>query len=255
MLALGCDVGALATKTVLLEDGVLAAWDVTPNLGRLDRVAEESLARVLARAGVALEAVGRRTGTGWGVNYIGFARDTETMINCLARGAWFLEPGVRTVVDLGGLHTTVIHLGPDGKVLEYRTNDRCAGGTGFFLELACQALEIGLADLEARVRSAARRARIGAQCAVFGESEIVSHVNDGVEPAEILAGLTYSLGIAAATNVRRLGASPDILVTGGVARIESVVRTLEEALQMPVHRPAIDPGLVPALGAALSAGA
>lgn len=252
MIVLGCDVGALATKTVILKDGSLLGWDITPNEGRLGKVAEESLARVLKATGLRQEEISSCGGTGWGKKYIPYPHRQESQINCLARGARWLWPSVRTVVDIGGLTTTVIHLKEQGGVLEYRTNDRCASGTGFFIELAAQALELPLDELDPTVDRAKKRAHIGAQCAVFGESEIISHVNNGVEPPEIVAGLTYAIGLGAATTVRRLGVIKDILLTGGVAKINSVIRSLEENLETETCRPACDPQIVAAVGAALA---
>jgi predicted CoA-substrate-specific enzyme activase len=252
MIVCGCDVGALATKTVILKDGSLIGWDITPHEGRLGKVAEASLARVLKTTGLRQEEISAWGGTGWGRKYIPYPHCQESQINCLARGARRLWPSVRTVVDIGGLTTTVIHLKEQGGVLEYRTNDRCASGTGFFLELAAQALELPLDEWDLTASQAKARAHIGAQCAVFGESEIISHVNDGVEPAEIVAGITYAVGLGSATMVRRLGIAPDILITGGVAKIQSVIRSLEENLGIGTCRPACDPQIVAAIGAALA---
>lgn len=252
MIALGCDVGALATKTVILKDGALLGWDITPNEGRLGKVAEESLARVLKATGLRHEEITSCGGTGWGRKYIPYPHRQESQINCLSRGARLLWPTVRTVLDMGGLTTTVIHLKEQGGVLEYRTNDRCASGTGFFIELAAQALELPLDEWDPTAGRAGGRAHIGAQCAVFGESEIISHVNDGVEPPEIVAGLTYAVGLGAATMVRRLGVVKDILLTGGVAKLQSVIRSLEENLKTETCRPPCDPQIVAAIGAALA---
>ena len=252
MIVTGCDVGAIDTKTVALKDGELIGWNITSNQGKLGKAAKKSLDILLEKIGLQENDIQKRCGTGWGGKYIGYDHQKETMINCLARGARFLWPTARTVVDLGGLSTTVIHIGPEGKVQEYRTNDRCASGTGFFLDLAAQALEIDLNDVDRVVETAQSRAYIGAQCAVFGESEIVSHVNDGVEAADIMAGLAHSLGTGAATMVRRLGAVKDILVTGGVARVDGVIRAMEEKLGETACRPELDPALAAALGAALS---
>jgi len=252
MIVLGCDVGALATKTVILNDGSLLGWDITPNEGRLGQVAEESLARVLKATGLDQEEITSFSGTGWGKKYIPYPHRTESLINCLARGARWVRPSVRTVVDIGGLTTTVILLKEQGGVLEYRNNDRCASGTGFFIELAAQALELPLDELDPAAGRAQKRAHIGAQCAVFGESEIISHVNDGVEPSEIVAGLTYAVGLGAATLVRRVGIMPEILVTGGVAKFKSVIRSLEENLETETCLVACDPQIVVAIGAALA---
>ncbi len=252
-LALGCDLGALATKTVLLADGELISHDITRNEGMLADVAESSLARVLEKTDIRFENIPDRGGTGWGGKYITYPHHPETLINCISAGAYWHRPSARTVVDLGGLSTTVIGLNDRGKVLEYRNNDRCASGTGFFVELVAQALELELEDLDRVARSALGKANIGAQCAVFGESEIVSHINDGIEPADILAGVAYAIGAGTATTVRRLGIVPEVVVTGGVVKLGRVVDALSEKLDIEVTRPEVDSQLLGAVGAALCA--
>jgi predicted CoA-substrate-specific enzyme activase len=253
MIVLGCDVGALATKTVLLDNGNLVASGVTANEGRLIQAVDKAVERLLAETGISWEEIGACGGTGRGEKYISFAHQAEGLMNCLARGTLWAFPAARTVIDMGGLSSTALRIGEKGKVLEYRSNDRCAAGTGFFLELAAQALELTLDQLGPISLQANGRVQISSQCAVFRESEIVTHVNEGVDRAAIVAGINYSLGSAAATMVRRLGAEPEITVTGGVAKNAGVVKALEENLGMGVAPVGVDPQLVGAIGAALGA--
>jgi len=138
-------------------------------------------------------------------------------------------------------------------VLEYRTNDRCAAGTGFFLDLAAQALELTVEELGPISLSANGRAQIGSQCAVFRESEIVTHMNEGVEVADIAAGISHSLGRSVATMVKRLGIEPEIVLSGGVAKNIGVVKAIEENLGVTVRAVDTDSQLIGAIGAALSA--
>jgi len=254
MISLGCDIGALATKTVIFMDGVLAAYDIMPNEGRLSRIAEVSVKKVLSETGLSLNEIENRVGTGWGRRYIPFPHVSETMIRCLARGAHWMVPESKTVVNIGGLSTTVVSIrGEGGRVIEYRTNDRCASGTGFFLEMAAQALELTVEELGSIALSAKRRAHISAQCAVFGESEIVTHVNDGTDPAEIIAGIVYSIGANVASMARRLSLEREVVVTGGVAKNEGIMKALEEHLGFQAARVRLDPQIAGAVGAALLA--
>jgi predicted CoA-substrate-specific enzyme activase len=252
MISLGCDVGAIATKTVIIENGAILAHDVTLNHGRMKEAAQISLQRVLSAAGVTLEEMPYRVGTGWGEKYIPFEHARVSMIRCLAKGAHWAVKDTRTVINIGGLGSTIISIDPhDGRVIEYRTNDRCASGTGFFLEMAAQALELKVEDLGPISLSAEKRVHVSAQCAVFGESEIVTHVNDGVDPAEIVAGITYSIGASLASMAKRLSLEKEIVVTGGVAKNTGVVKALEEKLGMPAAQMELDPQLTGAVGAAL----
>lgn len=253
MISLGCDAGAITTKTAIIRDGFLLATDVTPNDGKPKEAVQASVEKVISRAGIAPEAIRAWAGTGSGEKYIGFPHFGKSLIACLARAANWALPSARTLVDIGGLTSTCISLNEMGRPMEYRTSDRCASGTGFFLELAAQALELRLEELSSVAAAATGRARISAQCAVFGESEIVTHVNDGVDAADIMAGISYSIGSGLATIVRRLGVQPDVVATGGVAKVASVVKGLGELLGLEVHRPEWDPQLGAAIGAALCA--
>ena len=254
MLSLGCDLGAIATKTVLINNGKLESYDITLNQGRMRDAAQRSLDHVLSEAGLSLDEVVHRGGTGWGERYIPFEHSSESMIRCLAKGAHWMERESRTVLNIGGLSSTIISMNPDGaQVIEYRTNDRCASGTGFFLELAAQALELKVEELGHVALSAKGRAQISAQCAVFGESEIVTHVNDGIEPADIVAGITYAIGSSLASMAKRLRLEKEVVLTGGVAKNLGVVKAFEEKIGMETAKLAWDPQLTGAMGAALLA--
>jgi predicted CoA-substrate-specific enzyme activase len=253
MYSLGFDVGAIATKAVLLKDSEVVAYDSTPNEGRLSEAIEQSVLNVFEGFGVSLDDVGCRGGMGWGELYIPFPHITESMISCLARGAHWAVPAARTVVDIGGLSSTVINIDESGRVLEYRTNDRCASGTGFFLELAAKALELGVEELGPMSLCAGCTAHIGTQCAVFGESEIVSHINEGEDVSSIVNGIVASIGQSVATMVKRLGVEKEVVVTGGVAKNEGVIKALEESLGLSVAEIGIDPQVLGAVGASQGA--
>ena len=254
MMSLGCDIGAIATKSVMLKNGTLVAHDITRNDGRLTQAAQQSAQNVLSKMGISLNEIEHRGGTGWGERYIPFAHSSESMISCLAKGAHWMVPATRTVVNIGGLSTTIVRIsGEGGRVLEYRTNDRCASGTGFFLEMAAHALELEVEELGQVSLSAKGRAHVSAQCAVFGESEIVTHVNDGVDPADIVAGITYSVGASVASMVKRLSLEREIVVTGGVAKNAGVIKALEEKLGVETVSIQLDSQIIGAVGAALLA--
>lgn len=253
MIRLGCDIGAIVTKTVILNDRSILAYDITPNRGKLTQAIEDSVTTVLSKAGVGLDGIAYCGGTGWGEKYLPFSHSKESVINCLAKGTHWMLPSARTLVDIGGLSSIAIGVNEKGKVLEYRASDRCAAGTGFFLELAAQALELRVEDLGPISLSAKGKVHISSQCAVFRESEIVTHVNEGVEAADIAAGISHSLALSVATMVKRLGIRREVVVTGGVAKNECVVSTLEQNLGVEATRIPVDSQLVCAIGAALSA--
>ncbi len=254
MLALGCDVGTMFTKTVVMDNGNVKGHNITRNTGALREIVDASIHHAAERAGVTLDDIHVRGGTGMGDKYIGIDHVNEGVIKCIARGACWALKEVRTVVDLGGLSTTIISLGETGRVIEYRTSDKCASGSGFFLKLAAQALELSVEEMGATVVAPEDCAHMSTQCAVFCESEIVSHVNDGMDVRSIVGGINYSLGSGIATMINRLGIKPAILVTGGVAKSRGVVIALEKHLGREVVKtvPA-DHQLIAAIGAALCA--
>lgn len=254
MNVLGCDLGALATKTVIISDNALIAYDITPNRGRLGEAVEHSLNSVLSQAKMSLSDMQWCGGTGWGQKYITFPHVPQTSITCLARGAQWARAGARTVIDIGGLSTTIVNVNSQGKVLEYRTNDRCASGTGFYLEIAAQALELSIEEMGQVALSATGRAFISGQCAVFGESEIVTHINDGSSVPDIAAGISYSIASGVGTMARRLGVESELVVCGGVAKHEGVTASLLEILEMEAAELEVDPQILSALGAALGNG-
>ncbi len=254
MISLGCDIGAITTKTVILNQRKVEAVDITLNEGRLREAFQRSLQNVLSDSRVSLDQITHRGGTGWGERYMSIPHSTESMISCLAKGTHWLLPSTRTIINIGGLGTTVINIQADeGKVIEYRSNDRCASGTGFFLDMAAQALEITVEEFGSVALAANGRAHISAQCAVFGESEIVTHVNDGIDPSEIAAGITYAIGGSVASMARRLSVEPDIVVTGGVAKNVGVIKAIEEKLGVETAAIQLDSQIIGALGAALRA--
>ena len=133
----------MMTKTVLMDDGALISSNITRNHGKLIQAVTKSVEDVLSKTGVAIEEIEALCGTGRGEKYITFPHETAGLMNCLAKGARWALPAVRTIADMGGLGSTAIHVNEEGgRVLEYRSNDRCAAGTGFFLELAANALEL-----------------------------------------------------------------------------------------------------------------
>lgn len=253
MKCIGCDLGAMATKTAIVEDGKLIAFDLTPNQGQIAESAKISIGNALADAALTMKDIDKVVGTGWGAKYIPFANEPRTVLSCLALGGAWIAKGSATIVDIGGLSTTIVNIDGKGKVSEYRTNDRCASGTGFFMELAAQALELSVAEMGDTAKTSQKPVYISGQCAVFGESEIVSHINDGAVVADIAAGLANSVASGVVTMARRLGAEQTLIFCGGLAKNRAIVDEVEKRLEAKGFQSQYDPQIVCALGAALSA--
>ncbi len=269
MLTAGVDVGAITAKAAIIRfqdshrptptNGVsdtrpqlLATAVIQAGYDR-SQAAQQVLDDALTQAGVSREAVVRLVGTGYGRVQVPGADRTVTEITCHARGAHYLCPDVHTVIDIGGQDSKGISVGKGGKVLDFVMNDKCAAGTGRFLEVMAHALEVDLADFGAMALSAPGRAKISSTCTVFAESEVVTHVAKGVPKAEIIAGIHEAIAARVATMVGRIPIREAIVLTGGVARNAGVVQMLEEKLGHSLVVPTYAQ-LAGAIGAALIAG-
>ncbi|MBU0704126.1 MAG: 2-hydroxyglutaryl-CoA dehydratase [Chloroflexi bacterium] len=252
MYTAGVDVGAITAKAAILDDGELLATAVI--LAGYDRAAAAGLVldQALAQAGLAREQIGRLIGTGYGRVQVAGASRTVTEITCHARGAHYLCPGVCTVIDIGGQDSKGIAVGPAGRVLDFVMNDKCAAGTGRFLEVMARALEVDLVDFGRLALSAPSRANISSTCTVFAESEVVTHLGQGTDRPNIIAGIHESIATRVATMVGRIPVQDEVVLTGGVARNAGVARMLEEKLGHAIVVPEYAQ-LAGAIGAALIA--
>ncbi len=251
-LAAGIDVGSVSSEAVLLAgDQILAA--VALPTGANGRVAgERVLESALRRVGAARQELAFVVATGYGRKGVGLAHRAVTEITCHARGARYLMPDAQTVIDIGGQDSKVIRVDGGGTVVDFVMNDRCAAGTGRFLEVMARALEVQLEQLAELSRRASRTASISSTCTVFAESEVVSLVAEGVPREEIVSGLHASVAERIYGMVQRLTLVPPVVMTGGVAHNAGVVLAIEERLGCRVEV-VPEPHLVGALGAALIA--
>ena len=230
MYTAGVDVGAITAKAVIFSDGELLATALI--LAGYDRAAAalQVLDRALAQAGLAREQIDRLIATGYGRVQVPGADRTVTEITCHARGAYYLCPDVCTVIDIGGQDSKGIAVGAGGKVLDFVMNDKCAAGTGRFLEVMAHALEVDLVDFGQIALAASNRAKISSTCTVFAESEVITHVATGAPKAEIIAGIHDSIAARVSTMVSRIPVRDVVVLTGGVAHNDGVARMLEEKL-------------------------
>ena len=201
MITAGVDVGAITAKAAIFGDGDLLASTVI--LAGYDRAAAavQVLDQALAQANVTREKITRLIGTGYGRVQVHGADRTVTEITCHARGAFHLCPTVRTVIDIGGQDSKSISVGPGGKVLDFVMNDKCAAGTGRFLEVMAHALEEDLVAFGQLALSAPRRVTISSTCTVFAESEVITHVAAGVPKGVIIAGIHDAIAARVARNL------------------------------------------------------
>ena len=249
---LGVDIGSLTVKVVLIDDQQKIIGFKNSKAGYSGRAIALSLQdRLLADSGLSQQDIQTTFATGYG--RITFPADRElSEITCQAKGISHLFPNVRTVIDIGGQDSKVIKLFANGKVADFTMNDKCAAGTGRFLEVMASALEVGWQEIGELVSLSQNPTKISSFCTVFAESEIISQVSAGEAKSNILAGVCDSVAVRVASMTRRTGLEPDIAFTGGVAQNAGVIDALSKQLDYPLFIPQ-EPVITAALGAALLA--
>ncbi|MBU1671757.1 MAG: 2-hydroxyglutaryl-CoA dehydratase [Actinobacteria bacterium] len=253
MKTMGVDVGNLLSKVVVLDDDVVLASGIMETTGN---VAEEIGALVettLADAGVSREQIERTAGTGSGSELLSGMTFLEDVVTCVAAAGAYYLPEINMVVDCGGQSITSILIDADGDVINFMRNDKCASGSGRFLEVMSNAVGIGLDRIDEAASGAQSPVPISSQCGVFAESEVITHVNAGEQPADIVAGLCDAVSSIVAAQARRFSDGDRYTLTGGVARIAAVNDRIKGKLGGDYYEFPHDPRLAAALGAALLA--
>ncbi len=253
---LGIDIGSLSCDAVLIDgSGKVAASAVVPtgakNREAIARVTDE----VLLKAGIDGTALRGVVSTGYGRDRVEGRLASVTEITCHARGMRFLNPATRVLIDIGGQDSKCISLSAEGAVVNFAMNDKCAAGTGRFLEAMARALGVDIDGLGSLDKGALGTHAISSMCTVFAESEVVSLIADGVPVNEIVQGLHRAIAARTVSLLKRTVPEADgqtVSMSGGVARNQGVVRAITEALGRPIFVPEL-PDTVGALGAALIA--
>ena len=249
----GVDVGSTQTKAVVLDEARrIAGRSLIMTGANVVTAAQEAFQLALDDAVVREADVGYVVGTGYGRYKVTFGNDQVTEISCHARGAAHLFPGTRTVLDMGGQDTKAIRIGPNGDVVDFCMNDKCAAGTGRFLQAASFALDIPLGDLGAIALGGQRPVKISTTCTVFAESEVLSWAAKGKKVEDILMGVHRSIASRSVALLTRVGIDPKVTFTGGVARNQAMVAVLNELLDLELLV-GEDSHYMGALGAALYA--
>lgn len=250
---LGIDIGSITAKAVIVdENGRIMAWKVGESGFDHCQAAQSVTDDVLLSSGLAFEQINSVVATGYGRNNISFASKSVTEITCHARGAIHELPQTNMIIDIGGQDSKVIKVDSTGRVLDFCMNDRCAAGTGRFLEVMAASLKIPLEEMGAMAMAANKPAPISNVCTVFAESEVISLVASGAKRENIIRGLCRAISERVSAMARQVGLQEPIAMTGGVAYNGGVVMELEARLGAAIHVPS-NPQIVGALGAALLA--
>ncbi|HOM29350.1 MAG TPA: acyl-CoA dehydratase activase [Deltaproteobacteria bacterium] len=234
MITAGIDIGSITAKAAVVEDGNVLGTKVIFTGYNVETAARKVYGELLAELGLPADAVERVVATGYGRNGVPFADKAMTEIICHAAGAHHLMPEVRTVIDIGGQDSKAMAVDHKGAVRDFVMNDKCAAGTGRFLEVMARALEVNLDDFGNQSLLAPAPAKISSICTVFAESEVISLISRGEPRENIIAGIHDAVAARVYAMAQRIKADPPIMMTGGVAKNQGVVKALERRFGSPI---------------------
>jgi predicted CoA-substrate-specific enzyme activase len=249
--SLGIDVGSSFAKAVVLRDLTLVSYATLPSGGNYADAARRVAAAAMEKAGILETDISATTATGYGAAAVASANRSVADISCHAAGISYLFPSVRTVVDIGSQFCRAIKL-ENGRALNFIQNEKCASGSGKFLQVIARILHMSVDDIGPLSLESKNPVQFTTGCAVFAESEAVSRIAEGAAPADILAGVHRAMSAKIVNLTIRLGFTQDCAVTGGGAKDIGLVRTLESELGAKLLVPE-EPWITGALGAALLA--
>ena len=253
MYVLGIDSGSTSTNAVIMDqDRKMKAFSVVRTGAKSGESAEKVLEDVLEKAGLSREDISWIVSTGYGRVSIPFADENVTEISCHGKGAHYFNPQIRTILDIGGQDSKAIKLSENGEVKDFVMNDKCAAGTGRFLEMIARTLEVSLDELGAIALTSTEEIEITSMCSVFAESEVISLIANNKEKNDISNGVCNAIAGKAYGLLRRVGLEPGFMMTGGVAKNPGVVRAVEKKLGEKLYI-CEEPEIVGATGAALYA--
>jgi len=251
----GCDLGILAAKVAIIEDGEILALEVLPYRNHPREAAVEVMDKALARAGLSAEKIDYCLATGFGKRAVDYADGITQSPLCLYRAVREMDYGIRTVIDVGGHSFTTFNIWEDGQMSAEPMPDWCPTATGRFIEVMADALEMSVEELIHGALESSSPVYITSQCAVYAESDVISQVNDGKDPFDIFAGIAHSMAARIAGLVRRIDVDEKVVMAGGVANNAIVVRDLEKELGLKLAElNGVNPQVLGAYGAALLAG-
>jgi predicted CoA-substrate-specific enzyme activase len=249
---IGVDIGSAFSKAVIMSGGEIVSHHVMPSGGNYKLTAEDVVKKALGKAKLSLKDIDYSVATGYGASNATSANEIVSDLSSQGRGVSYLFPSAQTVIDIGGQFTRVFRVNEKGKVTAFLQSEKCAAGSGRFLQVIAKVLQIDLEDIGELSLKSKNKVDFNTGCAVFAESEAISRVAEGALKEDILAGLHRTLAAKIQTMVERVGLKPDCAVVGGGAKDVGLVKSIEKSLGCQLLVPE-EPQIVAALGAALLA--
>ncbi len=252
MITAGVDVGAATAKTAIISDGKILSYAVIPTGDSVARAAERVTRAALEQAGLSMADLSFVISTGYGRNGVAFANKTASEIICHAKGVNLLMPSARTVIDIGGQDSKVIGVRENGTVSDFVMNDKCAAGTGRFLEVMAGVLGLDIEEMGPISCTSKEPCPISNTCTIFAETEMVSLRAEGRTREDLVAGIHKAVASRVVVMGKTVGYREQVVFTGGVAKNTGVKNSLEAGIGLPILIPE-EPQIMGALGAALLA--
>jgi predicted CoA-substrate-specific enzyme activase len=250
----GCDVGSLTAKAVIMEKGRIISSALLRSKTNPQLSAEAVMQEALSKAGLSMDEIKYCVGTGYGRKNISFVDKDVSEIACHGKGARWLNPGARTIIDIGGQDCKAVRLDEDGNVVKFVANDKCASGTGRFLEVMARLLNIPIEDMGSLSSKSTAPITLSSTCTVWAQADIIKYLNSGHKIEDIGAGVNSAMAKRAAILANSVGIEQDVCMTGGVAKNEGVVQDLEKLLGKNIKKMRkADPQIAGAIGAAIFA--
>ena len=250
--AAGCDVGSLTSKAVIMKGSKIIGSSVIKSKPRPQDSADAAMDAALTAARLSMSQIENCIGTGYGREKIGFVSDVVSEITCHGKGARWLLPSAETVIDIGGQDCKTIKLDRDGNMERFCANDKCASGTGRFLDVMANVLGVSVDELGRFTSRARSPITLAPACTVWAQADVINYINSGVPLEDIGAGINTAMAQRVAILVNAVKPAGDILMTGGVAKNVGVVATLEKLIGKKIKKTRkADPQIAGAIGAAL----
>lgn len=252
MIVAGIDIGSRTAKAVILQDRDIISYSIIDTGYDSAETAYKVMDESLKKVGLSFKDMSYIIATGYGRVVVPFANKNITEISCHAKGANWLIPSVRTILDMGGQDCKAIRCNEKGEVTNFIMNDKCAGGTGRFLEIIAHVMGLPLGDIGGLSLQSEEKIDFSTVCAVFAKSNVMSLLRKGKQKKDILAGVHDAIATRVFAFLQRVGVEKDLVITGGIAKNIGVVKKLEEKVNLDSIS-LKEPQIVGALGAALFA--
>ncbi len=252
MMTVGIDIGSVTAKAAVVQDGEILALKMIRTGYNAKNAGDQLFEGIISGLGLNPSDIQAVVATGYGRKSITFANQAVTEITCHAAGARYMNAEVRSVIDIGGQDSKVILLDETGRVRDFAMNDKCAAGTGRFLEVMARALEVDISEFGNLSQAANQPASISSLCTVFAESEVISLISKGESRENIIAGIHDAIAARISSMAGRIRWTAPVMMTGGVARNGGVVRSIEQKIGYPLLVSS-NAQLTGAIGAALIA--